>query len=127
MSSKPFLLHRISANHFIEVHSNAAISSAAVTSVTAATTAASTRLGLIYEDFTAVEVLAVYAFDRITYGLLVVESDEAEAPGPLDLMVVDDLRFDDHIERRKGLCNASLLVEERVGLMDQDPSPPPEL
>ncbi|CAB4285968.1 unnamed protein product [Prunus armeniaca] len=83
---------------------NAAISSAAVTSVTLTT-----------------------AFDRVPHGLLVVEGDEAEAPEPLGLTVVDDIRFDDLTEWRKGLRNASLLVEERVGLMDQDPSPPPEL
>ncbi|VVA39278.1 PREDICTED: CDL15_Pgr006012 [Prunus dulcis] len=65
---------------------NATISSVTVTSVTTTTTAASTRLGVM-----AVEVLAVYAFDRVPYSLLVVESDKAEAPGPLDLTVVDDL------------------------------------
>ncbi|CAB4320050.1 unnamed protein product [Prunus armeniaca] len=106
---------------------NATISSASVTSVTAAATVASTRLGLIYGDVTAVEVLVVYAFDHVTYGLLVIESDEPEAPGPLGLTVVDDLRFDDLTERRKGLYNASLSVEDRVNLMDQDPSPPLEL
>ncbi|CAB4268541.1 unnamed protein product [Prunus armeniaca] len=62
----------------------ATISSAAtfgaVTSVT--TTAASTRLGLIDGDVTAVEVLVVHAFDRIPNGLLVVEGEEVEAPGP---------------------------------------------
>lgn len=92
---------------------NAAISSAAVTSVTPTTTAASTRLGLIEGDVTAVKVLPVYAFDRIPHGLLVVEGDEAEASEPLGLTVVDDLRFDDLTERRKGLRNASLLVESR--------------
>ncbi|PQQ01863.1 hypothetical protein Pyn_36236 [Prunus yedoensis var. nudiflora] len=97
---------------------NATISSAAVTFVSATTTAASTRLGLVDGDATAVEVLAVYAFDRIPHGLFVVEGDKAEAPGPLGLKVVDDLRFDDLTERRKGLPNASLSVEERVGLMD---------
>ncbi|CAL9028913.1 unnamed protein product [Prunus brigantina] len=69
---------------------NAAISSAAVTSV-----------------------LPVYAFDRVPHGLLIVEGDEAEASEPLGLTVVDDLRFNDLTERRKGLRNASLLVESR--------------
>ncbi|CAB4317736.1 unnamed protein product [Prunus armeniaca] len=106
---------------------NAAISFAAVTSVTPTTTADSTRLGLIEGDVTAVEVLTVYAIDRVPHGLLVVEGDEAEAPEHLGLTVVDDLRFDDQTERTKGLRNASLLVEERVGVMDQDLRPPPEL
>ncbi|CAB4264000.1 unnamed protein product [Prunus armeniaca] len=52
-----------------------------VTSVT--TIAASTRLGLADGDVMAVEVLVVHAFDRILNGLLVVEGDEVEAPGPL--------------------------------------------
>ncbi|KAL6276598.1 hypothetical protein ACE6H2_020199 [Prunus campanulata] len=51
------------------------------------------RLGLVDGDVTAVEVLAIYAFDHVLHGLLVVEGDEAEVPGPLDLTVVDDLRF----------------------------------
>ncbi|KAI5343650.1 hypothetical protein L3X38_011526 [Prunus dulcis] len=70
---------------------NATISSVTVTSVTTTAAAASTRLGLIDGDVTAVKVLAVYAFDRVPYGLIVVESDKAEAPGPLGLTVVDDL------------------------------------
>ncbi|KAI5314889.1 hypothetical protein L3X38_044065 [Prunus dulcis] len=42
---------------------------------------------------TTVEVLVVHAFDRVLHGLLVAEGDEAEAeaPGPPDLTVVDDL------------------------------------
>ncbi|PQQ05122.1 hypothetical protein Pyn_16048 [Prunus yedoensis var. nudiflora] len=42
---------------------------------------ASMRLGLIDGNVTAVEVLAIHAFDRILHGILVVEGDEAEAPG----------------------------------------------
>ncbi|PQM41581.1 hypothetical protein Pyn_27208 [Prunus yedoensis var. nudiflora] len=106
---------------------NATISSAAVTSVSATTTATSMRLGLVDGDATAIEVLAVYAFDRVPHGLFIVEGDETKAPGPLGLKVVDDIRFDDLTKRRKGLPKASLSVEERVGLMDKDPSPPPEL
>ncbi|PQQ17744.1 hypothetical protein Pyn_37362 [Prunus yedoensis var. nudiflora] len=81
------------ANAAISSIANVAISSAAVISVTATTTATSTRLGLVDDDVTAVKVLAVYAFDRILHGLLVVEGEEVEALGPLGLMVVDDLRF----------------------------------
>ncbi|PQQ04498.1 hypothetical protein Pyn_38482 [Prunus yedoensis var. nudiflora] len=81
------------ANAAISSVANATISSVAITSVTATTAAASTRLGFVDGDVTAVEVLAVYAFDCVLHGLLVVEGDEAEAPRPLGLTVVDYLRF----------------------------------